>query len=258
MTVFRPIWVRGAPLGNGVDAAVCLPLLRAELGALETDLRELVALRPDIIEWRADYFDGRESTDSIFSAATRLRAVAGAMPLIFTLRSADEGGAQGSLQPTEAMAQLEQVARSQMFEFIDVELSLPSSGVKQIIDTAHASGAQVILSSHYFQSVPSEVEMMSVLSRAASMGADVAKLAVMPESASDVARIIAVTARAHRELTLPLITMAMGPLGVVTRVFGSTFGSALTFAVGAQHSAPGQLSIKTLREIFHALRQLEK
>ncbi|MBM4191746.1 MAG: type I 3-dehydroquinate dehydratase [Gammaproteobacteria bacterium] len=258
MTGFRPLLVRGTPLGNGVDPAVCLPLLASDSGALETEIRGLVALQPDIIEWRADYFDGRGSTDSILSAAARLRAAAGEMPLIFTLRSKGEGGATGGYEPSEATGLLEQVARSRILEFVDVELSLPSLCVKTVIDAARESGVQVILSSHHFGGTPSDTEMMSVLCRAAAMGADVAKLAVIPKSVSDVVALLAVTERAHRELSLPLVTMAMGPLGVVTRVFGGTFGSAMTFAVGSRGSASGQLPLKALREIFDSLRQLEK
>jgi 3-dehydroquinate dehydratase-1 len=76
----------------------------------------------------------------------------------------------------------------------------------------------------------------------------------MPKVISDVVTLLAATERASRELRIPLITMAMGSLGVVTRVFGGMFGSALTFAAGTKTSAPGQLPIETLREILDAAR----
>jgi 3-dehydroquinate dehydratase-1 len=86
----------------------------------------------------------------------------------------------------------------------------------------------------------------------------VAKVAVMPDTMTDVIRLLSATERASRQLPVPLITMAMGSLGVVTRVFGSLFGSALTFAAGEKSSAPGQIPIETLREILETVRQLEK
>jgi 3-dehydroquinate dehydratase-1 len=49
--------------------------------------------------------------------------------------------------------------------------------------------------------------------------------------------------------------MAMGPLGAVTRAAGWLFGSALTFAVGASSSAPGQMPIEDVRAVIAALRR---
>ena len=60
------------------------------------------------------------------------------------------------------------------------------------------------------------------------------------------------TARARESLGVPLVTMAMGELGVVTRVGGGVFGSTLTFAVvpdptGQETpSAPGQPPLRGL------------
>jgi len=41
--------------------------------------------------------------------------------------------------------------------------------------------------------------------------------------------------------------MSMGPEGAVTRLAGGLFGSDITFAVGLQESAPGQIPIKELK-----------
>jgi 3-dehydroquinate dehydratase-1 len=49
--------------------------------------------------------------------------------------------------------------------------------------------------------------------------------------------------------------MAMGPLGALSRVAGGEFGSALTFAMGRDASAPGQLPIADLRVALDALRR---
>ena len=90
--------------------------------------------------------------------------------------------------------------------------------------------------------------MLEGLRAMAGAGADVAKLAVMPRSARDVARLLAVTAQASEELGLPVVTMSMGALGAVSRVSGAVFGSALTFAtVDGGPSAPGQLPIEQVR-----------
>ena len=186
------------------------------------------------------------------------RAATGECPLIFTLRSEQEGGAKTALDPTIVGQLLSSAAKSRNFDFVDVELSLASGLMQAVIDIAHRHDVQVIASSHHVEDTPSEDRIVDLLTRAATVGADAAKVAVMPKTTADVLRLLAATERASRELSLPLITMAMGSLGVVTRVFGGLFGSALTFASGAQSSAPGQLPIETLRAILETVRQLEK
>ena len=41
----------------------------------------------------------------------------------------------------------------------------------------------------------------------------------------------------------PIITMAMGELGAVTRTAGALFGNAMTFASAGKASAPGQIDV---------------
>ena len=48
----------------------------------------------------------------------------------------------------------------------------------------------------------------------------------------------------------PIVTMSMGELGAVTRVCGKTTGSVITFAAGVNTSAPGQMTIKQVRNIL--------
>ncbi|WPC68961.1 type I 3-dehydroquinate dehydratase [Rhodoferax ferrireducens] len=54
---------------------------------------------------------------------------------------------------------------------------------------------------------------------------------------------------------MPLSCMSMGPYGSLTRLFGWTFGSALTFAVGASSSAPGQVPIEDLNTVLAILQK---
>ncbi|AMD86729.1 hypothetical protein AXF14_02830 [Actinomyces radicidentis] len=85
-------------------------------------------------------------------------------------------------------------------------------------------------------------------------GADALKIAVTPADAADVARLLRVTAEASTALTAPVITLSMGDLGLVSRLTGAVFGSALTFATpGDRPSAPGQPPIGLVREARRVL-----
>lgn len=76
-------------------------------------------------------------------------------------------------------------------------------------------------------------------------GADIAKIAVMPNSARDVLDLLLATDNMKYKLNCPLITMAMGDLGKVTRISGEVFGSCLTFGTIGDASAQDKLKVLT-------------
>ena len=86
-----------------------------------------------------------------------------------------------------------------------------------------------------------------LVSRAQEMGADVAKIAVMPQSREDVMTLMEATMEADHSLDIPVVTMSMGRLGVLSRLAGTLTGSAMTFASVGEASAPGQIPIEQMR-----------
>src|SRR5206468_2278909 len=144
---------------------VCVPLVARTVAGLLAEAQAVVAMAPDLIEWRVDFFEGIADTAGVVALSRRLKAAAGAVPLLFTRRSAREGG-----EPV-------------------------------------AIGDESVLA----------------------------------------------TQRASERLAIPVVSMAMGPLGAVTRVAGSAFGSAMTFARGEAASAPGQMPVADVRACLDAL-----
>jgi 3-dehydroquinate dehydratase-1 len=127
--------------------------------------------------------------------------------------------------------------------------------VAQVREMTRRAGIPLVLSFHDFQRTPADDALAARFAQAQRLGADVAKVAVMPQSMEDVQRLLAATLRASRELTIPVITMSMGGLGAVSRICGGVFGSALTFAVGAAPSAPGQIAIEDVRAALDVLQR---
>ena len=85
-------------------------------------------------------------------------------------------------------------------------------------------------------------------------GADLPKLAVMPQSRRDVLALLAATAEmADLHPETPIITMSMGALGGVSRICGEAMGSAMTFACAGKSSAPGQIELDALLPILDRL-----
>ena len=77
----------------------------------------------------------------------------------------------------------------------------------------------------------------------AEWGADICKIAVMPQSPQDVLTLLQATYDASQIIDRPIITMSMGKTGAVSRLAGSTFGSAVTFGAAQKRRRPAKLML---------------
>jgi 3-dehydroquinate dehydratase-1 len=115
----------------------------------------------------------------------------------------------------------------------------------------------LVLSFHDFERTPRAAEILQRYADAQQLGADVAKVAVMPQTMNDVLSLLQATWHASEVLKIPVVGMSMGAQGAVSRVCGGAFGSALTFAAGRAASAPGQLPLGALRSALDGLRGVD-
>ena len=82
-------------------------------------------------------------------------------------------------------------------------------------------------------------------------GADILKIALMPQSKQDVLTVLAATLEMSEQHTdRPLITMSMAGTGVISRLAGEVFGSAITFGAASKTSAPGQIGVRQLADVL--------
>ena len=123
-----------------------------------------------------------------------------------------------------------------------------------MIDAAHGAGVKVIMSNHDFHKTPAQEDIIYRLRRMQDLGADLPKIAVMPQTPQDVLTLLSATlTMKEKYATRPIITMSMAKMGGISRVTGRLFGSAMTFGTVGQASAPGQIAIKELRELMDIL-----
>lgn len=205
-----------------------------------------VPLKPDIIEWRADFF--REATaDVLRDAARELRTQVGDTPVIFTLRAKNEGGVRDLDQP-QRRERIEAVLRTGLVDIVDLELANEQPFLDALMAVARSCDTRVLLAMHNFTGTPDNDVLMDHIRAMKARGADIAKIAVMPTTADDALSMLQLAARARREFPeLPLSLMSMGALGSITRVAGFLYGSDMAFAVGKTASAPGQIPIEDAR-----------
>ena len=120
----------------------------------------------------------------------------------------------------------------------------------RLIREAGASGVRVVASSHDFDRTPDKIEMTRRLFKMKELGADILKIAVMPQSRSDVASLLEVSADAAERTDRPVIAISMGKLGTISRIACEAFGSSVTFASASRASAPGQPGAAELKEML--------
>ena len=251
----RPIQLRGRPLAAGRLPAVCAPLVARTREALAAEAAAVAALRPDLIEWRVDFLAALADTREVLAAAADVQRAAAGIPVLFTRRSQREGGQPIALDEPQVLALYEAVAASGTVAAMDFEMNNEPAHVAQVRALARRHDLALVLSFHDFHATPADAELDARFAQAQALQADVAKVAVMPRSMADVHRLLGATLRASERLSIPVVSMAMGGLGAVTRIAGGVFGSALTFAVGSAASAPGQIPIADVRAALAVLQR---
>lgn len=250
----KSITIKGLELGSGIPK-ICVPLTQTSQTSLYEEAEEIKACGPDLAEWRADFYKDLTDGERLTETLKTLTQILNSIPLIFTIRTRQEGG--------EAMLSLEDyirintlAARSQLTDLIDVEVLDHPEEKKTLIRTLQAEGIPVIGSSHDFQKTDSFRQLLDRFARIEASGADILKLAVMPQSFEDVTTLMNATHTMTTRTTKPIISMSMSALGALSRYTGENYGSALTFATVTTASAPGQIPLKTLRPLLQTLHTL--
>lgn len=238
---------------GGSDPLICLPLVAREKSDLLMQAQELKQLTPDLLEWRIDGFGAVEDPGSCLEALQELQTAVGSIPLIFTCRILSEGGLKDISQKARLKLITAAIASGRV-DLVDIEMCNEPSFIETVKQAAKESGTKLILSYHNFTDTPDENTIHDKLLQAQDLGADIAKLAVMPKTYADVLTLLGATLRARSgAVKVPIVTMSMGPEGGVTRLAGGLFGSDITFAIGKEASAPGQIPIGALRQAMAVL-----
>ena len=255
MQMTRPMLVKGQPVGGGKEPLICTPLVGRDEATVLGELAAVVAKAPELIEWRVDFFAGIGDTARVVALGQELKAKAAGIPIIFTRRSTREGGEPIAISEEQVLAMYTAVCAAGCVDFIDYELSSDPAHFAAAVVLARRSGIQLIASFHNFQKTPAAEEIVAKLVAMERAGADIAKVAVMPQGLEDVLTVLQATLDGQKQIKLPIISMSMGAYGSLSRLFGWVFGSSVSFAVGQKASAPGQVPIEDLRTVLGVLQR---
>lgn len=248
------VCIRDLVIGEG-RPKICVPVMGRTGEEILENAEKVCALPADIIEWRADWYDKVFEEDCLRKVLESLRSIFGEKPLLFTFRSIQEGG-ERAVSPDQYLALGQKVCAFGWADALDVELFMDAKVTKELIDRAHRQGKAVMASNHDFIKTPDKDEIIRRLILMDEMGADILKIAVMPKTPSDVLKLLEATEETGRLYTdKPLVTMSMGPVGLISRLCGETFGSAMTFGAGDKASAPGQMPAKQLKKVLDSIHE---
>ena len=245
------IQVRNITIGEGLPK-ICIPLTDTDFDSLKQSAQTLLSSPCDFVEWRADFYNGFRDEKQRTETLRMLRETLGDLPILFTIRTKEEGG-QADISVEEYTNINLAVTESGLADLVDVEL-MKGDDVMTTIAAAANPSVKIIASRHDFAKTPSEDEIVESLCKMQTLGADIAKYAVMPTCERDVLALLSatLTMKEHHNST-PIITMSMGRLGALSRICGTLSGSAVTFGTAGSASAPGQLPADILKTFLEAL-----
>ncbi|WP_456420011.1 type I 3-dehydroquinate dehydratase [Methanocaldococcus infernus] len=191
----------------------------------------------DIVEFRLDYLEEVSLED--IGKFCKFNS-------IITIRPTWEGGYWDKGERVELFKK----AIEENAKFIDVELREEKN--KELVEFRNRIGSKtkVIISYHNFEETPSFEKLCEVVENSLKVG-DIAKIATMVKDKEDVLKILNLANKYRGRI----IAIGMGEKGRLTRILAPYFGSILTFAsYKGKSSAPGQIEIEELKEIWRKLR----
>ncbi|MDR2577248.1 MAG: type I 3-dehydroquinate dehydratase [Chitinispirillales bacterium] len=193
----------------------------------ETRLKSFVDRGVDMFEVRADLFN--RPVDKVIDYIKKIRGAVPA-PLIGTMRETDFNRA-------DRIRWL--VSLAGHVDCVDVELGVP--GWREVVDGIGAA-AVIMVSEHDFNATPDISGLNDIVKRSVDQGAEIVKIATMAREAGDVTRLLRFT----EDCETPLVTMAMGDIGRISRVAAPLFGSLFTYGYLRKPVVPGQMSAVSL------------
>jgi len=214
-------------------ARICVSLTEPTTRGVVDRMASLVGLA-DMFEVRGDLVGDLDLLE-ILRARKR--------PIVFACRCAAEGGRWEDGETRRRMLLLEAVKRG--FDYVDVEYR------SDFMDVAmEKSGSGLILSYHDLEATPQDLD--ALYTRMCQRGADVVKIAVTAHSVADVGRLLEFAARVSAKGGKPLVAIALGPLGIVTRLIGGRYGAPFVYAAAAPglEAASGQLPAETMADVY--------
>jgi 3-dehydroquinate dehydratase/shikimate dehydrogenase len=204
---------------------------RTRHGMVQAEIQEAARRGARFIELRLDYL--KKAPDF-----KRLLGNKGALQMVATVRRPPDGGKWDGSE--EARLTLLRQAIIVGFDWVDLETD--------VADKVPRRGTvKRIVSYHNFREMPAELE--KIHQRMCAQDADVVKIVVRAQQASDNLRVL----KLLRNPARPTIAFCIGDIGFPSRILAGKFGAPFTYAAWnkERNIAPGMPSFIEVKKIYH-------
>jgi len=163
-------------------------------------------------------------------------------PWIACNRIADEGGSWWGSEEERIETLVK--AAGLGANIIDIEL-----GTENLSEAMRQIKAQCLLSFHELKATPPLSRMKGIVQRQLEAGADICKVVTTAQSPEDNLTVLQLIAEFPKT---KIVSFAMGPLGLISRVLCPLVGGDFTYASieRGKESAPGQIMARELRKLY--------
>jgi len=168
-------------------------------------------------------------------------------PWIACNRRADEGGRWEKGEESR----IEELLKAMGLGADIIDIELRTSNLEEVISIIRKR-AKCLLSCHDLEKTPSLDSMREVIQRQLTAGADICKIVTTAQSFDDNLTVLQLITEFPKT---KIVSFAMGPLGLVSRVLCPLVGGDFTYAstkIGKE-SASGQMTVRDLRKLYEMM-----
>jgi len=168
-------------------------------------------------------------------------------PWIACNRSADEGGRWEESEARRIEELLKAIELGA--DIVDIELGTRNLGKAMELLSKRA---KCLLSFHDLEGTPPLDEMREIVHRELEAGADICKVVTTARRFEDNRTVLQLIGEFPKT---KVVSLAMGPLGLVSRILCPLVGGDFTYASieRGRESASGQITVKDLRQIYEMM-----
>lgn len=207
----------------------------------------------DLAEFRIDLLNFAADSKKVIALGQELKKILVSKPMIATIRTHNEGG-KLTISDADYGKTYQAYLKQPFMDMLDVEMFRDQQMVKNTVKLAHDKKVLIVMSNHDFQKTPNEDEIVKRLLKQDELGADILKIAVMPQSKQDVFTLMNATLKVSQQSKKPLLTMSMGKLGTISRIATANMGGSFSFGMIGEASAPGQIDVTQLKQFLKTVQ----
>lgn len=219
---------------------ICVSIVAHDIEEAIGEVSRAEELGADLLELRLDSMEGPEGLVRVREATE--------LPLIAANRPKGPGGHPGGGEGARIGFLLE--ACDAGFDYADLELA--AVALSGVVEEVRRRGVGLILSHHDFLKTPPIEGLREILRRELAFKPDICKIVGTVRTPADNLPYLNLL---QQRRGARLVCFGMGDLGRISRVLAPLFGGEFTFASirRGRESAPGQMTIEELREIYGLL-----